>query len=288
VGLALLVALLLYLPSLSGNGLYTKHIPSTFPTYGGIIGSYAPADVQQVSYDDFSGIRAINKSAIANATFLSLKEPKLVLSLAEVNARIGISLSQPNATVQVMFLTSSSFERASLAFNSTSLPYSKVGPSRLFSVADFSGGTPTATWLTLIQIDHAVAFSPGAIPAFDALSQVLEVQGRTRSSILSRQDVQRLFYPVDGTANHLAIGIQNFPGAVTTGQMTLVSVDQADIALKISYVVKFMDSGQAQAQAGYVKKVYLGAQEYISYDEFIQVIEAQPTASLREAIALVG
>src|SRR5439155_4309940 len=140
-----------------------------------------------------------------------------------MNSRLTIGLTVPNPTVTVALLTPSGFAEAFSAFESTTLPYSQVGPSRLFSVSNIAGGRSTATWVTLLGDDQGIAFAEGALPAFDAMNRVLGVRNGTSSSILVRQDVQRLFYTVNGTANHLAIGIQNFPGAVTTGQTTLVT-----------------------------------------------------------------
>ena len=142
--------------------------------------------------------------------------------------------------------------------------------------------------MTVLRDDQGIAFAEGALPAFDAMSRILGVRNGSLSSILARQDVQRLFYTVNGTANHLAIGIQNFPGAVTTGQMTLVTVDDASPLLRISNVVDFSSSQQAQAQLGYFRSVYLGSEEFVSYDEFLQALATQPVGSLQKAVALVG
>src|SRR2546426_8029851 len=239
------VAVLLYLRSISGLPLVVKHIPQSIPSYGGIIGRYAPSDALQVSYDDLTAIRRLNITAIPNNVILELVEPKLTLTSSEVNSRLTVGLSAPNATVTVALLTPSGFAKASSAFETTTLPFSQVGTSRLFSVSNIAGGSRAATWVTLLGDDRGIAFSEGALVAFDAMNRVLGVRNGSLSSILARLDVQRLFYTVNGTANHLAIGIQNFPGAVTTGQMTLVTVDDASPLLRISNVVDFSSSQQA-------------------------------------------
>lgn len=282
------MAVLLYLRSISGLPLVVKHIPQSIPSYGGIIGRYAPSDALQVSYDDLTAIRRLNITAIPNNVILELVEPKLTLNSSEANSRLTVGLSEPNATVTVALLTPSGFARASLAFDTATLPYSQVGSSKLFSVSNIARGMPTATWVTLLREDEGIAFAEGALPAFDAINRVLGVYNGSLSSILARQDVQRLFYTVNGTTNHLAIGIQDFPGAVRTGQTTLVTVDDARSFIRISNVVEFSNSEQAQAQLGYFRRVYLGSEQFTSYDEILQALQTQPLGSLQKAVALVG
>src|SRR2546427_925774 len=170
------VAVLLYLRSISGLPLVVKHIPQSIPTYGGIIGRYAPSDALQVSYDDLTAIRRINRTAIPNNVLLDLVEPKLTLTSSELNSRLTVGLTIPNATVTVALLTPSGYAEASSVFETTTLPHSQVGPSTLFSVSNIAGGRSTATWVTLLRDDQGIAFAEGALPAFDAMNRILGVR----------------------------------------------------------------------------------------------------------------
>src|SRR2546427_10191641 len=135
LALSATVGVLLYLPSTSGLPLVVKHIPQSIPTYGGIIGRYAPSDALQVSYDDLTAIRGINMTAIPNNVLLDFAEPKLTLTSSELNSRLTVGLTLPNATVTVALLTPSGYAEASSVFETTTLPHSQVGPSTLFSVS---------------------------------------------------------------------------------------------------------------------------------------------------------
>ena len=97
-----------------------------------------------------------------------------------------------------------------------------------------------------------------------------------------------MFFTVNGTTGHLALSIQNYPGAVTSGTMTLVSVDKLGTSLALEYTVGFSSSSVAQSQVHYAMNVYLGASRFTSYDEFIQATEYQPTSALKSAIAQAG
>ncbi len=285
VGVLSLLIVGLYI---SGSGIPVLQIPIQLPEYGGLLGRYAPSNALQVSYDNLTAIRAINQSLISNKQFLNLDEPRITLNTTELTSRLTVALSRPNATVDAGFLTPDAFRRLSTAFSTTSAPSVRVGNFTLYTVVDRHAKLVQAFWITLIPRDRGVAYSPGALPALEAVEQIIGVNNGTLSSILANQDVVRMLYTVDGTQGHLALGIQNFAGAVRTGQATLIAVDALQATAQISYVVRFLNPSQASEQTGAVKSVYLTAHLFVRYDELVKAVEIQPASNLRAAISLVG
>ncbi len=273
---------------IAGSSIPVLPIPSQLPKYGGLLGRYAPSDALQVSYDNLTAIRAINGTVLSNKRFLSLTEPHVALNTGEMSSRLAISLSKPNASVEAGFLTSDAFRGVATAFSTTSAPSVRFGNFTLYSVADANASARKAYWVTLIPEDMAVAYSPGALPARDALEQIIGVHNGSLSSILANQNIDRMLYAVNGPQGHLALGIQNFPGVVRNGQATLIAVDAGQQAEQISYVVRFLDPTQAAAQTGAVKSAYISAHQFVRYDELVKAVEIQPVSNLRLALGVVG
>lgn len=262
-------------------------IPDKLPTYGGVLGRYVPQNFLQVTLDNVSAIRLVNNSFVNNQVFLNLDEPKLSMNSTDVNLRLSIAFSQPNASVNIVLLNPLAFKKATLAFESTTSPSSRNANFTLYTVIDRTEKTPTGYWITTLPKDYALAYSAGALPALQVLDNIIGVYNGTAPSILARQDIDRMLYTVDGPS-HLALGIQNFAGVVRTGQVTLIAVDTARQSAYISYVVKFSDSDQASSQVGRVKSVYLSAHQFVVYDELVKAVEIQPVSNLRVAIGLAG
>ncbi len=280
--------IILLSPSTPGN-VYTKHLPQTIPSYAGPIGRYAPADSLQVSLVNVTAVGAINGSILSNSPFLSFSDPKFRINNSDIGVRISIALNSPNATVSIAMLNAGAYRVVSLAFNSSSLPQSRVGNYILYNVAETSSGTPTPTWVTMSALDDSFLSSEGALPALDAIKTVLNVAEGSAPSILTRDDIREMLYTVNGTSNHLGLGVQNFPGAVQTAKMTLVSIDRTTSStLTVNYVVNFADPTQAQSQIPYVMRVYLGAERFTTYDQLVQATAVQPLAALAKVIVLVG
>jgi hypothetical protein len=285
VGILSILTVGLYI---SGTGIPVVQIPSPLPKYGGLLGKYVPSNALQVSFDNLTAIRAINRSVVSNLSFLSLKEPNVTISTSELSARLAISLTKPNASVEAAFLARDVFRNLAAAFGTTSVPSLQVGNFTLYTVAGRNASALKAYWITLIPKDMAVAYSPGALPALSALEQIIGVYNGSISSILTNQDISRMLYAVNGTRGHLALGIQNFAGVVRSGQATLIAVDAAQQSAQISYVVRFVDSTQAAGQTGAVKKAYLSAHQLVRFDELVKAVEIQPASNLRVAIGLFG
>lgn len=270
-----------------GPGVPVRSIPQSFPPYAGLIGKFAPENSLVVSYDNLSAVRAINSSALGSQVFLNLIEPPLVLQTGQINVRISMGLSNPNASVNIALLSNGAFQSAVDAFAKTNLSPTVYGGFNIYSVADKTIVNETAYFIVLLPLDHGIIFSPGATPALYGTESVISVYNGGASSILTRTDVQRMLYTVNGT-RHLALGFQNFPGEVRSGLGTLITVDNTNTSLKINYVVKFPDSATAQSQVGTVRTDYLAARYFAVYDELVRGTETQPLSGLRAAVGLVG
>jgi hypothetical protein len=282
--LSILTAVLLT----SGSGIPVLQIPSQLPEYGGLLGRYAPSDALQVSYDNLTAIREINSTILANQPFLSLKEPYVTLNTSGMSARLALSLSKPNASIEAGFLGPAVFRSLASTFRATSAPSTRLGNFTLYSVEDRNASARQAYWITLIPKDMAIVYSPGALPALDALKQIIGVYNGSRPSILADSNMDRMLYAVNGTQGHLALGIQNFAGTVRSGQATLIAVDAAVQSAQVSYVVRFQDSTQAAAQTDAVKSAYISAHQFFRYDELVKAVEIQPLSNLRVALGVVG
>jgi hypothetical protein len=105
---------------------------------------------------------------------------------------------------------------------------------------------------------------------------------------LASDSVQRLLYAANGTDRHLGLAIQNFPGAVRTGDMTLITVDKTSSKVSLNYFVHFANVTEAQSQTGYFTKVYLGATRFVTFDEILAATQFQPISALHKAIIVVG
>ena len=276
----------------SGPSTTVVQIPDTLPSYSGILHRYAPNDALQVSFDNLTAIRAVNQSVITNQQFFELDQPRFSMNTTAISSRLTIALSFPNATVTVVTVDSGTFANLTTSLSSAStgsiIPTDKIGNLTAYAAAGTQGGETQAYWLTVIPGDRTLLYSPGANDALMALQHVADVYLGSVPSILSRTDVDRMLYAVNGTEGHLALGIQNFPGSVQSGQATLISADASKNSALISYVVRFNDANDASAQVGTVRSAYISAHQFFQYDELVKAVEVQPVSQLKVAVGLVG
>jgi hypothetical protein len=206
--------------------------------------------------------------------------------------RLTVALSTPNATVTVVRLDPRSFNDTSAALTSAGssnlIPTDKVGNVTTYAAAGRLSGEAQAYWLAVMPADRTLLYSLGANDALQGLKHIINVYLGTVPSILSRSDVDRMLYTVNGTQGHLALGIQNFAGSVRTGNATLISVDSDLKSAYISYVVRFADASEASAQVGAVKSTYISAHQFFQFGELVKAVEVQPGSQLKVAVGLVG
>ena len=271
-----------------GNGYISKHIPSSFPAYSSKIGNYVPADAVQVSYNNFTAIRGINASALQRGNYLTLAQPTWNISSLSITERVSVTLKNPNATVDITFLNGAALQGLSSALNASSAQRITIGHHDLFLTNEVSNGKLTQAWVATIPSSQAFLVSVGNYVAKNAVASVLAVYDGSGSSLLGSDSVQRLLYAANGTDRHLGLAIQNFPGAVRTGEMTLITVDRTGSRISLNYFVHFANVTLAQSQTGYFAKVYLGATRFVSFDEILAATQFQPISALHKTIIAVG
>jgi hypothetical protein len=291
VGVLSLFTLVL-LESNRAPSVTVEQMPDKVPSYSGLLQQYAPSDALQVSFDNLTAIRAINQSVITNQQFFELDQPKVSMNTTAIGWRLTIGLTIPNATVTIVTLDPGTFSSvaASLAVagNTDAVPTEKAGNLTLYAVAGTQAGEVSAYWLTVIPEQRALLYSPGANDAFQAVQSILKVYHGSAPSILSQTGFDRMLYTVNGTENHLALGIQNFAGSVQSGNATVIAVDASQTSALINYVVRFADANQASSQVGAVKAAYISADQFFQYGEMVKAVEAQPISQLKIAVGLVG
>ena len=276
----------------SNPGITVVQMPDKLPTYSGFLQRYAPSDALQVSFDNLTAIRAINQSVISKQQFFELDEPHVSMNTTAIGWRLTVGLSTPNATVTVVTLDASSFNGASAALTSAGssnlIPTDRVGNVTMYAAAGKLSGEAQAYWLAVNPADQTLLYSLGANDALQGLKHIVNVYLGIVPSILSRSDVDRMLYAVNGTQGHLALGIQNFAGSVRSGNATLISVDFDRTSAYISYVVRFADASEASAHVGAVKSTYISAHQFFQFGELVKAVEVLPGSQLKVAVGLVG
>lgn len=275
----------------SNPGVTVAQIPDRLPTYAGVLQSYAPSDALQVSFDNLTAIRSVNQTVISNQQFFAIDRPFFSVNSSAIGWRMTVAFSTPNATVTVAALNQASFDSLSSIVKGAgeaAIPTDSIANITLYAAAGTISHETQAYWFALMPRQSALLFSPGANDALQALKHVVGVQLGTVRSILNRTDIGRMIYAINGTQGHLALGIQNFPGSVRTGNATLISVDANQGSAYISYVVRFNSPSIASEQVTTVKQTYISAHEFFIYGELVKAIEIQPASQLKVAVGLVG
>jgi len=280
----LLVALLVVPPTFV---VPSRSIPTTLPSYPVSWTRYVPSNVLTVSVVNYTMIRHLNSSAVPADDLLDLTNPRENLTSAMVNALVVASFSTPNGTASVIYLTAQGFSQFAGPLEKA---YSQVLGSKpeFYYTSAQEGNASQAGWLALVPSGNIVAFAFGASPAREAIDLCLEAANGTATSILQRSDIRQVLYILNGTQNHLSFSVQDFPGLVSTGNLTALSVDDAGTTIHVSYVVEFKDSATAKSQEGYMRDNYLTAVSFTQYDRFLEALESQPFAQLQYAVRLVG
>lgn len=271
----------------SGPQVSSKALPSQLPTYQADWAKYAPAGALQVSYYNYSLVRQLNSSVLPIGSALHLVRPNATLSEDGVETLVTIGFSQPNESVDIAFLSSSAFNSFSgLITNYFGGGHSST-PAEYYVETSQAAGITTG-WLALVPADNVVEFAAGSSAAKQVISYSLQAANGTIDSVLQDASVRQMLYIAGGVSGHISLGIQNFPGVVRTGQMTLIAVDKVNGQIQISYVVMFHDAATAQSQVSYMETSYLLAHAFNEYGQYLQAMEYQPLSQLEGAMRLVG
>jgi hypothetical protein len=266
-------------------------IPSSLPEYGGLIGKYAPADSLDVSFTNFTAIRAINASAVLNRQLLNLVNPAVTVHYNAVRAQILVtvlnSAQSINSTATAALLSGGAYGNISRVLSTSSLTPDVEQGFSIYRVNDSSNGRTKAEWLTLVQGGSSVLFAEGGTDAKSVMLRMLSVWQGTAPSILSVKNVTRLLYPVSGTS-HLAMSIENFTAEVLSSRMTLIAVDVSGNAVQLTHVVKFSSTSVASSQVSAVKSVYRFSGDFSQWEENVKAVQQYSIGSLQQAVALAG
>jgi hypothetical protein len=269
----------------------TYSIPSNLPPYGGLMGNYAPFDSLQVSFANFTAIRAENSSAVPNRQLLNLVNPGVIVRTSGVESQVFVTILNPasgiNDTATVAVLAKGAFTSLSQGFANSNLVPDQEGSFSLYQVNDSSNGRTRAEWMTLVSGDSSVVFIENAADARATILRVLSVREGQVPSILTVQNTTRMLYTVGG-ANHLALSIQNFRGEVLTNRIGLLSVDVAGGRVQLTHVVQFGSSGEAGSQVSRVQSVYRFASDFSQWEDYVKAVETLPFTSLQGSVHLAG
>lgn len=269
------------------SGVQTYHLPSEVPSYQEAWAKYVPENIVQFSMINYSLIRQLNASALPSTNLLDVIKPNISVTPDMVRAEESIQFSTPNATVSLVFLTSSAFPQFAAPVAEANAQ--TLSDENLMFISDVSiNSLDYVGWMALIPGDHAVAFANGDKLGIDALNQALETANGTLPNLLQRIDVRQSLYVTNSTGGLLSIGIQNFAGLVQSGNMTTISVSDVGGTIRITNVVKFASSDFAKAQIGYMKSAYLSANSFAQYDQFLEAIQYQPFTDMSGAVRIVG
>ncbi len=272
-------------------GIPQYSIPSSLAPYTGLIGRYGPSNALQVTFDNFTAIRAINSSAVENTQLIDLLEPAVRVYTGSVSAQVLVTLlgtsPKVNNSATAAILSQQEFSNISQAFSRSNLVPDQEGPFRLYNVTNNANGRTRNEWITLVPPDSAVVFSEGTSGAKTTVTSMLNVWQGSAPSILSLKNVTRMLYAVGGT-DHLAVTIQTFPGQALTSTMGVVAVDVASGTVQLSNVVRCANATYASSRVDEVKAVYRYAADFSQYEECIKAVEMFPQSSLQEAVGLAG
>jgi hypothetical protein len=262
-----------------GPHIDVEHLPQNIPPYSSFWGRYVPADAVQFGFQNYTKIRGLNPSYPFQNRLLQVVKPADVISTNDVNYFLTVVFAQPNITLDITFLNTNSYLNFQAPFVGQAGFGEQVGNATLYEVAVSPAGTNSTSslaigWLALIPQDNAVGFAAGTTDAKQAVELSLDsATNPTTQSILSRTDIAQTLYIVGGIANHLAIGAQNFPGVVRTGEMTVTSVDSSGPYLYVKNVVAFANATAALSHYSDVTHAYLGSHKFVVYDSYVMAQE---------------
>ena len=268
-------------------------VPSNLPPYGGLIGRYAPVDTLQVTFANYSAIRAVNASAVPDRQLLNLVKPAVTVHMNAVDARVMVTILNAaehiNNTGTAAVMDSGAYANLTNALEKATPVIKQTGGSSwaLYNVNDSSNGRTKAEWMAPIPGASSVVFAEGTSDAQAIVLKMLSVWQGSTPSILSVMNVTRMLYPVSGTG-HLAFAIQNFTGEVLTSSAGLVAVDYSGSQVQLTHVVHFASASYASSQVSEVQGVYKFATDFSTWEENVKAVQNYAQTNLEEAVALAG
>ena len=265
------------------------HLPGTLPVYNPFWAGFAPSDSLQFTFRNYTAVRMLNSSLYTNGTLFTSISPAFSLPVAEIGSLISVVFLQPNATVDIALVSPVIFSSVHSIRTSNGPTPLVQGDAKLYFTQIVGSSGFVSGWILSIPSVNAIGFSQGVTPARTVIEDVLAVRNGTLESVFARTDVTQMFYVDGGPNNHLAFTIENFPGLVSTGQMTLQFADYNQSMVRSSAIVKFSSSETALSQFDFDKQQYQFTYDYFTiYDQYVLAQRTQPVADLFGAIQNIG
>ena len=280
----LVVALFYFRP-----GVTVHPLPASVPQYTALWGSFVPANAQLFGFENYTMIRQYNSSYPTQfSTLLNITNPAVALTSKPILSVLDVDFAKPNASVALAFVSDGAFSNFTTAFQKVSSFGVQVGSDTMFGVQNLPEGqtTPQTGWLALIPAYKAVAFSIGGVDANTALKLCLQVQ--PSNSMISKLNVRQMLYIANGTENHLAIGIQAFPGVIPAGNSTMTVIDDSGSQVVVNRIIEFGNPSAALSNYDVIRTDYNAAgARYAVFDSYVNAAEYFPQADVSGVVRLV-
>jgi hypothetical protein len=263
-----------------------RSLPASVPEYSAVWARYVPSSALLFGYENYTAIRRFTTYPVFG-TLLDLPDLGVELTGQGMVGVLTIVLSTPNASVDMAFVNDAAFRNFTTALAPHNASAVIEGGNRMYYVRNYFGGQFQFGWLAIIPSDKAVAFSLGSNDAEAALIEVFGVQAGTVKSVITRPDVRRMLYIVNGTGIHLSIGLQDFAGVVRTSNATLTAVDSSSTLVQVARVVEFNSSQAAVNDWTDVRSAFLNAHGFTVYDSFVEAVELGQVSNIVQYVRLV-
>jgi len=267
-----------------GIPIYT--LPSSIPQYSALWGPYIPSNTQLFGWENYTAIRIYNSSYPTQySVLLDMVDFNLKLRPAAINSVITVSFAQPNESISFAFVNQAAFNNFTTAVAPDSGTAVQAGSNTMYYVRNSYQGQIQFGWLGIIPAARGIAFAIGNSDAKQALLNCLTL--KPANSLISEISVRRMLYVANGTAGHLALGVQQFAGVVPAANSTLTVVDHAGSQVEIRRVLEFNSTNTAVSQYDIVKRNYLGVHQFAVYSSFVLATEYEVISDLSGAVRLV-
>ncbi len=262
-----------------------SQLPSSIPEYSPVWAKYVPATAIQFGFENYTAIRAYNASYPTQyKVLLNIIDVGAILPSTSINSVLSVTFDRPNESVAFAFVNQDAWKNFTTAFAKSGVPPTMVGNNSIYYVRNAEQGQFQYGWIGLIPEDRGIAFAIGNADAKSALTLCLQVT--PEDSLLSRLSVRQMLYIVNGT-QHLAVGLQGFPGVIPQAYNTLVAVDDTGANVVIRRVLAFQNSTVALAEYNTVRASYLSSVQFTVYDSYVKAVEYQAQKGLVGAVRLV-
>lgn len=267
-------------------GVPVSTLPASVPQYTAVWGKYIPDSALLFGFENYTAIRLYNASYPTQySELLNILDLHLVLRPAAIGSVITVSFAQPNESIAFAFVNRAAFNNFTNAFAQVNYTRVQAGNDSLYYVRNYQQGQTQLGWIALIPADRGIAFAVGNNDAKQALLMCLAL--KPADALISKSSVRQMLYVANGTAGHLALGIQHFPGVLAAANSTLTTVDYSGSRVVINRVLEFNSTRMAVAQYDNVKQSYLNAHQFMVYSSYVLATEFEALSDLSGAVRLV-